>query len=237
MDATAARGRRLERRFFTGMAVAAAVTVFAGFAPTYFLKSVSGGPALAPLLHVHGILFTCWIALFVTQVLLVGAKRTDIHRRLGVAGALLAVAMVAIGFATAVGAAGRGIAPPGGPPPLVFLVVPLADLVVFSGLVATGLYLRRRIETHKRLMLLATIGLLTPAIARLPFLAGGGPLAYFGLTDLFVVACLVHDRIGRGRVHPAFAWGGLGLVLSQPLRLLIGGTPAWLALAGWLTRF
>ena len=55
-----------------------------------------------------------------------------------------------------------------------------------------------------------------------------------GLTDLFIIACMVYDRLTRGRVHPAFFWGGLFVVVSQPLRLLIGGTGAWPAFAGWL---
>jgi hypothetical protein len=63
-----------------------------------------------------------------------------------------------------------------------------------------------------------------------------GPLAFFGLTDLFIVVCLVYDLAVRGRIHPAFIWGGLLIVLSQPLRLLLAGTDGWLAFATWLTR-
>jgi hypothetical protein len=235
VDAIAAHDRSRDRWFFTGMAVAAAATVFAGFAPTYFLRGVSAAPPLAPLLHAHGFVFTCWIALFLAQVLLVAARRTDIHRKLGIAGAVLAVAMLAIGFLTAVDSAKRGVTPFAGLSPLTFLAVPLGDLVVFAGLIGAGLYWRRRGDAHKRLMLLATIGLLTPAIARLPFVGAGGPAAFFGLTDLFVVACIVYDRVGRGRVHPAFLWGGLYLVVSQPLRLVVGSSEAWLAVARWLT--
>jgi len=197
----AAAAWRRDRRFFTGMAVAAALTVLAGFAPTYYLKGAFGAPALSPLLHLHGLLFTCWILLFLVQVTLVAAKRTDIHRRLGVVGGVLAPLMVAVGLAAAIGSARRGFTPPGGPPPLVFFVIPVTDLFVFSTMVGTALYFRRVSETHKRLMLLATIGLLTPAIARLPNVAAMGPPLFFGLTDLFIVACLVYDRLTRGRVH------------------------------------
>ena len=74
----------------------AAVVVFAGFAPTYFLQRVFGTPELSPLLHVHGFLFSSWIAWSVVQTTLVAARRTDIHRRLGVAGAALATAMMVL---------------------------------------------------------------------------------------------------------------------------------------------
>jgi len=118
----------------------------------------------------------------------------------------------------------------------VFLAIPLGDIAVFASLVGAALYLRRRSQTHKRLMLLGTIALLTPALARMPSIGSGGPLAFFGATDLFVVACLAYDRLAHGRVHRAFLWGGLFFILSQPLRLAIGGTGAWRAFAEWVIR-
>lgn len=226
---------RTDRRFFTAMSLAAAITVFAGFAPTYFLKGAFGAPALSPLLHTHGLLFTSWILLFVVQTSLVAAKRTDIHRRLGILGGLLASGMLVVGFLAAIAAARRGVTVPGAPPPLGFLIIPLGDLAVFATLVGTGLYFKRRSQIHKRLLLLATITLLTPAIARLPHVGPAGPLAFFGLTDLFIGVCLIYDRVVRGRIHPAFLCGGLLIVLSQAVRLLIAGTDTWLAFAAWLT--
>src|SRR5687768_18330417 len=83
--------RRSERGFYTGMAVAFVITVFAGFARTYYLRPYFGAPALTPLLHLHGVIFTSWLALLLVQTTLVAANRTRIHRRLGVAGAVIAV--------------------------------------------------------------------------------------------------------------------------------------------------
>ena len=155
---------------------------------------------------------------------------------MGVVGAIIAVLMVVVGTTTAIIRAKQGAGPPGGPPPLVFLAIPLADMAVFASLVGAGLSFRRRSDVHKRLMLLAMISLLPAAIARLPFdLLKAGPPAFFGLADLFLVPCLLYDLFARGRVHRATAWGGLVIVASQPLRLMIGGTDAWLAFARWLT--
>jgi hypothetical protein len=233
---SAAQERQHDRWFFTGMAMAAVLTIFIGFAPSYYLKGVFGAPPISTFLHLHGILFTSWILLFLTQTLLIAARRTDVHRRLGLVGASLAVLMSVIGVLAAMGAARRGFTPPGGPPPLMFLAIPLGDIAVFASLVGAALYLRRRSQTHKRLMLLGTIALLTPALARMPFIGSGGPLAFFGATDLFVVACLAYDRLVHGRVHPAFLWGGLFFILSQPLRLAIAGTDTWGSFAQWLIR-
>ena len=233
---SAGAGRQRDRWFFTGMAVAALLTVLAGFAPTYYLKGAFGAPPLSTLVHLHGMLFTSWILLFLTQTSLIAARRTDLHRRLGIAGGVVAVLMLVVGYLTAVEAARRGMTPPGGPPPLVFLSVPLGALVAFATLVGAGLYNRRRSETHKRLMLLATIVLLTPAIARMRFIGEGGPPVAMAGTCLFVVACLVYDRAAHGRVHPAFLWGGLFVILSFPVRLATGRTGPWLSIAEWLTR-
>jgi hypothetical protein len=224
---------RRDRFFYTGMAVVAALIVFAGFARSYYLKSFFGTPALPPVFHLHGLLFTCWIALFVTQTSLIAARRTVVHRRLGVAGGFLFVLMLIAGAAAATASVRRGFTPPGGPPPLMFFIIPVGDLVAFASLCGAALYARRRPDTHKRLMLLATISLLTAPIARIPFV-GGGILTFYALTDLLIIAAFVYDRLTRGRVHPALLWGGALLVLSQPLRIALAGTTAWLAFAKWV---
>src|SRR4030095_10394307 len=93
--------RRREHLFYVGLTSLIVCTVFAGFAPTYFLKSYFGSPPLSPLLHLHGLVFTSWIVLLVAQTTLVAANRTDIHRRLGILGAVIAVLIVVVGTTTA----------------------------------------------------------------------------------------------------------------------------------------
>lgn len=227
---------RRERLFYVGMAVAIVATAFAGFARTYYLRWHYDAPPLMPLLHLHGLVFTSWLLLLLAQTSLVAANRVDLHRRLGVAGAALAALMVVVGTVTAVTRAGQGAAPTG-VPPLVFLAIPLGDMVMFAGLAGAGLWFRRRPDLHKRLMLLATTALMAAPIARLPFgVLQAGPPAFFGLADLFLVALIAYDLVTRRRVHRATLVGGLALVLSQPLRLMLSGTGAWLAFAAWLTR-
>jgi hypothetical protein len=229
--------RRRERWFYVAMTIAVVITVFAGFAPTYYLRPYFTGAPLMPLLHVHGLVFTSWLVLFATQTFLVAAHRTDIHRRLGVAGGVIAFLMVFIGITTAVIRAKQGAAPPE-VPPLRFLTVPLGDMTVFATLVFSGFYFRRRPDTHKRLMMLATISILAAAIARLPFaFMQAGPIAYFGLTDAFVAVCLLYDLITLRRIHRATALAALLIVASQPLRLLLAGTNEWLTFATWLTHW
>ena len=239
MQATPAiNRRRRERWFYIAMSIAAVITVFAGFAPTYYLRPYFNTAPLMPLLHVHGIVFTSWLVLFLIQTTLVAAHRTDIHRRLGILGGVIATLMILIGASTAVIRASQGATPVPGVSSLSFLVVPLGDISVFAILVGAGFYYRRRPDVHKRLMLLATVSILAAAIARLPFaIMQAGPPAFFGITDLFVLACILYDLITLKRVHRATALAALLIIASQPLRLMLAGTHVWLAFAGWLTHF
>jgi hypothetical protein len=227
--------KAMDRPFFLTAAVVAALVAFAGFARTYYLKGLFGAPEVSSLLHVHGVVMTLWVLLFVTQVGLVRADRTDLHRRLGVAGAILALAVVALGAVTAIDAARRGA--PAGPPPLVFLAITLSVLVVFAILVVAGLVLRKRSDYHKRLMTLATLTVIQPAISRLAIDATGifHPLLFFGITIVMLVAFIAWDWARNRRLHPAFAWGMLFFLVSLPVRFVIAGSGPWQDVARWLT--
>lgn len=227
---------RRDRAFYTGMSVASAITVFVGFGRSYFLKGYFGAPPLTPLVHLHGLVFTGWICLFLAQVLLVAKQRVALHRRLGILGGIWATILVLVGLATAVASARRNF-PAGGDQTLAFLAVPLTDMFVFAVLVTAGLLFRRKPEVHKRLMLVATIGLLSAAIARWPLaIMQKGPVAFFVVTDLYLLAGIGYDLAARRRIHPAYLWGGLLLVVSQPLRLAISHTDTWLAFTARLVH-
>lgn len=223
--------------FYTWGAIAAIVVVLAGFTRTFYLNPYLARFPLTGLLELHGAIMTTWFTIFLVQTRLVATGRTRIHRRLGVFGAIVAGLVLVVGTTTAIVGAKLGHAPPGAPPPLVFLVVPLGDMVAFAGLAGTGLLLRRRPETHKRLMLLATLGILTAAIARIPIdaLQSAGLPAFFLVTDVLVIGFAAYDTLRNRRLHPAFGWGAAYIVLTQVVRFAIAGTPQWLAFARWLT--
>jgi len=223
-------------RLYAWVALAAILIVFAGFAKTFYLRSVSGAPPLSALLFVHGIVMTSWFVLFFAQVWLVEAGRADLHRLLGVLGLVLAVLVVCVGVAAAIDAGRRGASPAPGVPPLLFMAIPLFDMPMFAALVGAGLWNRRRPDIHKRLMLLATLGMLTPPIGRIPlaFIQDGGPPVFFGLAILIVLACVAIDTAKNRRLHPAFAWGTALIIAMLPLRLIVATTDTWTRLAGWL---
>jgi len=227
-----------KRRLYVAFAVLAAIIVFVGFARTFYLNSYFARRDLSELRIVHGTVFSCWILLFLTQVSLVAAKRTDIHRRVGVFGGVLALLMIVVGMAMALNAGKYGFQSPGLPPPLIFLAVPFFDIVVFTTLIAAALYYRTRPEIHKRLMIVATISILPAAFARLPFsiVARTVPFSAFLPADALLLGCVLYDIAVTKRLHRAWLWGGLLFVLSFPLRMWVAGTSAWQTFAQWLVR-
>ena len=119
--------------------------------------------------------------------------------------------------------------------PVTFLAIPLGALAMFAAFFGAAMATRRTPATHKRLILLATIGIITPAIARLWFVHQRPPIA-LGLTNLFVLVAVAHDWWRDRRVHPVYIWGGLCILVSGPLRIAIGHTDLWHAIARLLLR-
>jgi hypothetical protein len=232
--------RLSDRRLFLTAAILFVLIIVAGFARTYYLKGLFGTPPLHSLLvHVHGIVMTAWVALVATQVWLIRSQNVALHRKVGVAGVGLAVLVLVVGFFTAISAAKKGAAPLPGIPALSFIAVPLFDLLMMAILVGAAIHYRGVPANHKRLMLLAMLNLLPPALARLPLppQLARGPLFFFGVPTLLMLIALGYDRWRSGRFNRAFALGALLLFASYPVRLIVAGTDAWTRFAKWLTTF
>src|SRR5262249_43145654 len=124
-----------ERRFFFLFALLLALTVFIGFTPSYYLKDViHAPPPLSVMTRIHGVIFTSWVLLFVTQAGLIDFNRPALHRRLGLIGAVLFGIVLAVGVTTGLNAGRLGHAPPGVGAPLTFMIVPLAGIASTAGL-------------------------------------------------------------------------------------------------------
>ena len=228
--------RETERRIFLILAILFPLLIFAGFARTYYLKGFFDVPVLATVLvHLHGIVMTSWVALFVTQVYLVRSKNIKLHMTLGYAGVALAVIVVAVGVTVSIQQAARGQAPLG-LPALPFLAIPLFDMVMFVILFGGAVSFRKRPAEHKRLMLLTVINFLPPGVARIPIesLTSYGPLWFFGLPDVIALVFLAYDTWRNGKLNKIFAIGTALLIASHPLRLVLSGTEAWGKFAAWL---
>lgn len=216
------------------MAFTFLVVILIGFGPTYYFGRPPGAPQLQALVHVHAVIATAWCLLFLTQATLIATHRIRVHRKVGVAGAILAGALVVSGYLVAVNAARLGHGPPGRDQ-VRFLAIPLGGLVFFSLFFGLGIWNRTDRDAHKRFMVLATIVLLSAAFGRL--VPRYGLPAMPTLTTGSAVLVLMAwgwDLWASGRIHRVLLWGGIIAVLSLPLRYAIARTQGWEVLAGRL---
>lgn len=208
------------RRFYLILSLLMAAVFIGGFGQTV-PDDFTHKPGLPLLYHVHGAVFTCWVVLFVAQPAFIAKGAVKLHRQIGMLGAGLASLMIVMGLAATLMAYHYHRVPsffPGG----VFLVMNCLGILVFGGLVAGGVALRRQAEWHKRLMLCATVSILGPGLGRLlPMDAFGAaaPAVMFGVILVFALAGPIADQIVRKRIHPAYFWGVGAILLSD---LLIG---------------
>jgi hypothetical protein len=219
--ATLEVGRRpaeVGRVFYLTWALAMAAVFVAGFSQTV-PGDFAPTPGLPLLLHVHGAVFTCWVALIIVQPSLVVAGDVRRHRQLGIAGAVLAVAMVVMGLAATLFSISHHRVPSFFPPG-VFLAMNSLGILAFGGLVAAAVALRSQPEWHKRLMLCATAAILGPGLGRflpMPSFGAAAPLVMFAVNDAILLAGPAADLVVRRRIHPAYLWGVGVAVASQVL--------------------
>lgn len=232
---TATDEARRAHYFFVAMAVLAAIVALIGFASTFFVPMARGSFAGSPAIYVHAVATFGWIALFVLQPSLIRAGAYDIHVRTGVLGAVLALAVAITGVQVGVFAAERDLAAGVGPTAISTIVGVVTGMTMFLALVAAGIAFRAKPDTHKRLMLLATIVVLWPAWFRFRhyFPDVPRPDIWFALVaaDSLIVIAALRDKLVLGRVHPVWLFVGSLVIIEHTFEALMFDTPAWRAVA------
>lgn len=225
-----------DRVFFTAMIVVLWATVLFGFSKTYFMAGMVAAPLPNRLIHIHGAAFTLWMVLLAVQTGLVSVRKVAWHRTLGLAGFGLAVVMVVLGLLAATDALRRGSGPLG-LSAKTFYVVPLSDMLVFSVLVYFAWRARRAPVAHKRLILIATIGLMDAGVGR-------WPVAYLQanpkMQDLVILAFLlvvmIYDVMLRRGIEKSTLWASLFVIVVHVLRVPLAFTRPWQAFAGYMLK-
>jgi hypothetical protein len=242
---------RLDDYFYFYMALLCAVAAFGGFLPTFWIPMTHGAYVAAPVIAIHGILFSAWILFLVLQTWFVASRQVVNHRAAGLFGIALASVMTVFGFLAVINEIQRAGAAGNLDAGLSFSILPLSTIGFFAVFVALAIANIRRPEWHKRLMLVATISLLNAPIAR-PFIYFMGFHGHMpvpaGLPSppqpidvpfapedyvVFIILLIpiIYDWMKRGRPHPAYLLGGGALVLTYLLQAPISHTSAWHAVA------
>ena len=168
--------------FFTVMPAIILFIVFAGFTRTLFARPVFNPAPIPPYLYVHGIMLTTWFVWALVQSLLISAGKVANHRKLGTIGAFFAAAVVIAALMASFGSVSRRPFDLDAPASIMgtglsgITVAQFRSSVVWGNIVnaasfalfvACAVILRKRPQVHKRLMILASISIVEPALARI----------------------------------------------------------------------
>ncbi len=233
-----ATGVRPHNTFFVGFAGALLVMLVIGFGPTLYFRALFDVPPVPTYVLVHGTVLTSWFVWFFIQTSLVAVHRTDLHRRLGIVGIVIGVAVLAASAMASLGMIPRfraaGFDVEAYIPDLAIGVwVNLGNALTFAVLITLAFAYRRRSQYHKRLMLLASISMAGPAIARFVRMPEVGiehpdeAAFFFGGYVVLLLVLVAYDRITQKRLHPVTKWGAPFVVVTPLVLAFLIGTTAF----------
>jgi hypothetical protein len=220
---------RTRPSFFFVAHLALLVIVLIGFSPTFYLRAAFHHVTRLPtLLYVHGAVLTVWFSLTVLQGWLIRTQRLRLHRQLGYAAAGYAAVVVVLGTLANLLLISQIDSPADGENIVVW--GNFFTLAMFAAFVLLAVVFRKAPAAHKRLMLLASISIVGPALARFPMwpIFGGGleagrTYAIAGLLIMFA-SLITYDVVARKKPHPA-SWGGMAVIsLSLAGAVFLGVT-------------
>ena len=220
------------------------LAVLAGFVPEIIQHLLKNAAPYPISVHVHAVVSIAWLALLTSQTLLIRNSHVRLHRKLGIGGAVLAAAVVLVGFWAALSVESIAFGTPRSRPP--FLSIELSNMIEFGGLAIAAISARSKPSAHKRLIPLATLSLTPAAFNRAigrsllhPLLGSGVWQTYiqiFAATDLMVLGIGVYDLCTRRRLHPAWVIGALWILAGQLTASWLYYNPTWKMIATSIVR-
>lgn len=233
--------RPLDFFFLLMSLILTGILVF-GFGRTFFFRlwynpNDGHGPEGLPLFLIfHGLLMSAWIVLFVMQSTLVQSNNIKLHKTLGWIGLVLVVFIIPSAIKVMIDFGPRLLAL-GVPAPVLreglslMFWIDVFSLILFPGLIAAAVYLRKKSDWHKRFMLFAGITVIVPALGRLT--AQIAPTQSFGQINwplnwiiFFVILCCVplYDILKIKKIHSASKIGFMAVLTGMLLSILIAAT-------------
>jgi len=242
------RAHALDRWIYVISAGLFIVIVLVGFIPDSMMKveMVKAGlrAPFPPILHAHAVLMGSFLLFLLSQTWWVATGKQVRHEQLGPFGALLAVALVVVGFILAPTmyhqvADGLRIAPPEAHPAIRELLARLDNILLlqvqagllFALFIGLGLAARQTDPGfHKRMMLIAPTMALGAAFARmtwLPTTMPHSPLAIHIYPLLALAPLFVWDLLRNRRIHRAYLILAAAFVPLSILSEVLWDTPWW----------
>ncbi|MGA9565414.1 MAG: hypothetical protein WBS19_07820 [Candidatus Korobacteraceae bacterium] len=216
----------LNRYFYFCMSLAMTGLVVWGFSRTVNDNLFHAAPPRPFLLWIHGAAFSTWMVFFIAQSGLVRIHKVSVHRLLGWFGAGLAALMVPLGFTIAVIMARFDTLVLHQNDAAQFLAIPFYDMIAFGTLIALGIYWRKRPDFHRRLVFIATCGLMDAALGRFDFLFNHN--LFYPCLDLLIVLGMMRDLVVDRRVNKVYVYVLPVLIVGQSLTVYMWRiNPSW----------
>jgi len=228
LTTTTVTGRNgiVHRYFYFAMSLLLAAIVVDGFKRTVNENLFHPAVPRPFILWIHGAAFAAWVTFFIGQSTLVRIHKVSWHRSIGWFGAGLATVMVPLGTVTAIVMARFDTVQLHQSGADAFLSVPFYDMIAFGVLIALAIYWRTKPELHRRLIFLATCGLMDAPFGRFDYLFDHS-LFYLCL-DLLMVLGVARDLLVDRRVHKVYLYALPLLIVGQGLAVYMWRhNPPW----------
>jgi len=208
------------------MSLLVAAIVFAGFKRTVNDNLLHPAVPRPFILWIHASAFAGWVIFFICQSTLVRIRKVSWHRSIGWFGAGLATVMVPLGIATAIIMARFDTVQLHQSGADAFLSVSFYDMIAFGVSIALAIYWRTKPELHRRLIFIATCGLMDAAFGRFDYLFNNN--LFYPCLDLLIVLGVARDLLVDRRVHKVYLYALPLLIVGQSLALYMWrGNPSW----------
>ncbi len=220
------RAGRVARSGYVVSVAAMTVVVLLGFWP-FYARLFRGGTGAHWLVYLHAAVFSGWMVLLLTQVVLVFLRKVRAHQQLGKFGIYYGAVVLLMGLVTSFAvpalhvAAGRSTLDEAA----AFLILPLGDMLLFCVFFSAGIASRRRPEVHKQWMVLASIALIYPGAARFADPYGLPAIVAVWLLPLGLL--LTYQMVTRGRIGRIYL-AGTAVLLASLTRLAAMESEVWL---------
>ena len=187
------------------------------------------------LLYFHAAVFSFWLVFLLLQSTLVRARKVHLHRLIGWFGVALGTAIPIVGVSTAIvmGRFNSRVLHQSNVE--ADLIIPLFDMLCFTTAFALAVVWRKKPESHRRLILVATCALTAAAFGRFPeFLLP--PVLFYSGVDILILLGAVRDWIVNRSIHPVYRYAIPAFILGQTVVMYTNAhkSPHWLRIAHML---